>query len=103
DQDVAAEQAEGTRDDQEAVQSRPSGPSEEERAQVLDDLDAFEPSSWHPHVNDPPRVDDAPVRGPDRAARSDDSLRVVDEGLHDTEQRELVEHRVGVDEADKRL
>ena len=87
----------------ERAQPRPTGAPEQERPQVLHDLDPLEPRPRHPSLDDPSTLDRAAVDGADRTAGRDDAGRVVDERLDDAEQCFLVEDGVGVDEADERM
>ena len=52
DDQVAAEDAERAGDDDQPAEPGPAGPSHEERAQILDHLDAQQPRPGHAHVDD---------------------------------------------------
>ena len=98
---LAAEQPERAGDDEVAAQAVQAEPAEQERAQVLDHLDAGEPGARHGHVDArwPCRVGTA-LTGrivPPVATTS----RVDEHRPHQAHQRAALDQRVGVDGADQ--
>jgi hypothetical protein len=77
--DVAAEQVEGTRDDQQGPQPAPAHPADEEGAEVLDHLEHRDPRLGKPHLDDLPGLDPAAVGNPDDSACGDDAIGIVDD------------------------
>jgi hypothetical protein len=75
---LAAEQPEGARDDQDAVDAVEREASDQERAEVLDHLETREVALRQPELDDPSALDPAAVRDADDAADRGDQLRVVD-------------------------
>ena len=99
---LPAVEPERARDDQERAHRRVRDAAGEERAQVLDHLEARHPVARHAHLGDPPAFDLAAVDDADDAA---DAERVgrLEERQHRLAQRVGLEERIGVDEADERI
>jgi hypothetical protein len=100
---VAAEQAERAGDDEQAVELAPADPADEERPEVLDDLEHGEPARGQADVDDGAVPDPAAVGDAHDATGRDDALGVVDDRLGHPHQRVLLDHRVGVDRAQVRV
>ena len=97
-QEVAAEDAEGTGDDEQAVQPRPRDPAAEKAAQVLAGLARLDAGMRDARTGDDVVLDHGAVRDPDRAADRDHVVRVGGEDLDDSFQRVRFEERVGIDD-----
>jgi hypothetical protein len=103
DQDVAAEQPEGSADQDQSAEPRPPGASDEVGPEVLDQLDPRQPGARGPDVDDPAGDDPAAVDRPDRPTGGDHPGGVVGERLGHPQERVGLEHRVGVDHGHQRL
>src|SRR5487761_459050 len=79
----APEEAERARDDQQRTEAAPSHPADEERPEVLPDLQRRERAAWEPDLDDTTVVDTAAIRDPDNAARGRDHGWIVEYRLRD--------------------
>src|SRR5262249_6541337 len=96
---AAAEDPEGARYDGERVETAQREAGQQERANVLDDLKAQQPRAWETNIHEPHRPDAAPIGNADRAADHHDARRLVDEGLHRTQERIRFEQPIGTNTA----
>ncbi|MNY24486.1 hypothetical protein D3C86_1582040 [compost metagenome] len=102
DHPLLVEQAEGARDDQQGIQRSPAEPPEEERAQVLDDLEQGQGVGRKARLHEETTLHLATVRDADRAARRD-RRRVLEEGLHRFSQAVSLKDGVRVHRAEERV
>ena len=102
DHELAPEQPERPRDDEQGAQSRPSDPTRQERPQVLDDLQVGEQARRGRHLAHL-AVDDARAVGDAHHPSDGDHLGLGQERPDQPEQRVLVEHRVRVHRAKERI
>ncbi len=90
-------------DDQQRVQLAPADAPDQERAEVLDDLQRREPVLRQPHVGDAPVLDAAAVDDPHDPAGRDHEVGIVEQRLGHPQQRLGLDDRVGVDRAHVRV
>ncbi len=102
DADVAPEEPERARDDQQHAALRPADAAAEEGTQVLDDLQVGEQVSRRAHPGKTPVLELRSVDDADDAADGD-GLRCGLELPDEARERVGVEHRVGVDRAEERV
>src|SRR5215207_7573365 len=98
----AAEHAEGSRDDQQAIQLAPCGAGRDEGAQILDYLEVGERLSGRLYRHDTPLLELAAVGDPDDTAYGGD-LAGLYHRAGDPQEGVLLEYDVGVHAADQRM
>ena len=84
--ELSFEDAERPRDDEDAVDAVEGEPADEERPEVLENLEACDVAGGQAEVDEPPALDHGSVRNSDDAARRRDELGVVDERSDDPKQ-----------------
>jgi hypothetical protein len=90
------EQPERARDDEERPQAAPAHPTDEERPEVLHDLQRGQAVARQRDVHDAPVVHAAAVDDADDPARGGYEVGVVDDGGGHAQERLLLDERVGV-------
>ena len=97
DEHVASEQTEGAADQDQSAEPRPPRAPEQERPEVLDDLDPRQPAAGQLDPHDATRDHAAAVRGANRSAGGDHAGGVVGERLGDPQESVGLEDGVRID------